>query len=216
MTKPCKILAVSDQVLDSLYQPDVRQRYPDVDLIIGCGDLPFYYLDFLVSALNKPMCYVRGNHDAHRQYSASRGELTEVRGGYDMHCQVRTEKGLIICGLEGSMRYKPERKQQYTEREMTGEVLRMGLRLLISRRKFGQNPDILVTHSPPFGIHDDTDLAHTGFKIFLTFLRTFKPRYMLHGHVHIPEQQQPAITQYEQTKIINVYPKYTFEIEPAA
>ena len=41
-----KILAVSDRVMDQIYCTDVRQKYPDVDLVIGCGDLPFYYLEF--------------------------------------------------------------------------------------------------------------------------------------------------------------------------
>ena len=30
--------------------------------------------------------------------------------------------------------------------------------------------DILVTHSPPFGIGDSTDACHTGFKAFYPFL----------------------------------------------
>ena len=46
-----KILAVSDRVLDKLYSGQTRQAYADVDLLIGCGDLPFYYLDFLTSSV---------------------------------------------------------------------------------------------------------------------------------------------------------------------
>ena len=50
-----KILAVSDRVLDKLYSGTIRQTYTDVDLMIGCGDLPFYYLDFLTSAIDAPL-----------------------------------------------------------------------------------------------------------------------------------------------------------------
>ena len=34
------------------------------DLVIGCGDLPFDYLEYLVSRLDVPLLYVPGNHDA--------------------------------------------------------------------------------------------------------------------------------------------------------
>ena len=214
MTKPLKILAVSDKVLDSHYSPAIRTKYPNIDLLLGCGDLPFYYLDFLVSALDTRMLYVRGNHDAHRQYSSERGELTEVRGGIDVHRRVVSEKGVLVAGLEGSMRYKPGRKHQYTEREMAIEIMRMVPRLLINRATLGKSADILITHSPIFGVHDEDDLTHTGFKIFHTFLRMFKPQYMLHGHIHIYDRNKTHITKFEETTIINVYPSFYFEFEP--
>ncbi len=65
-----RILAVSDRVMDKLYSGQARQLFPDVDLLIGCGDLPFYYLDFLTSAIDAPLVYVRGNHDDAPQYGA--------------------------------------------------------------------------------------------------------------------------------------------------
>lgn len=65
-----RILAVSDRVLDKLYSGQTRRMFPDIDLIIGCGDLPFYYLDFLTSALDAPLVFVRGNHDGIEQYAA--------------------------------------------------------------------------------------------------------------------------------------------------
>ena len=57
-----RVLAVSDLVVDHLYVSDVHKKYPEVGLLIGCGDLPFYYLEFLISAFNVPLVYVRGNH----------------------------------------------------------------------------------------------------------------------------------------------------------
>lgn len=65
-----RVLAVSDRVLDKLYSGQVRHLFPDIDLIVGCGDLPFYYLDFLTSALDAPLVYVRGNHDGGPQFAA--------------------------------------------------------------------------------------------------------------------------------------------------
>ena len=50
-----KVLAVSDRVVGHIYSTGVRKSYSDVDLIVGCGDLPFYYLEFLVSSLDVPL-----------------------------------------------------------------------------------------------------------------------------------------------------------------
>ena len=207
------ILAVSDKVLESHHSRNVQQLYPDVDLLIGCGDLPYYYLDFLVSALDKPMVYVLGNHDAGRQFSAKRGELTDVRGGQNIHGRCVHESGLLIAGLEGSMRYRPNRSQQYSQSEMQANVYALYPRLLLNRIRFGRYLDILLAHSPPFGIHDQPDLTHQGFKSFLTLMRLFRPRYMLHGHIHRNSQQQRPITQYNDTTIVNVYPNYYFQVE---
>ncbi len=208
-----KILAVSDRVLDKLYNSQTRQLLPDIDLIIGCGDLPLYYLDFLTSALDAPLVFVRGNHDGGPQYAEHGRMWREVRGGTDIHGQIVARKGLILAGLQGSMRYKPHAEYMYSESEMRLVVAQMVPRLLWNRRRFGRALDILVTHSPPYGIHDRPDLPHTGFKVFLSFLRLFKPRYHLHGHVHVYRPNEAVSTHYGETNIINVYPYKVLEIE---
>ena len=203
------ILAVSDKVLETHYTANVTNLYPKIDLLIGCGDLPYYYLDFLASALDRRMAYVLGNHDEGRQYSSELGELTEVRGGLNIHRRSVMEKGVLLAGLQLSMRYRPNRRLQYSEAEMRVEAIRMFPRLLFNRVRYGRFMDIFVTHSPPFGIHDEPDLTHIGFKFFLTMLRVFKPRYMLHGHIHRHNNIHNTQTStYHQTTIINVYPRY--------
>ena len=207
-----KILAVSDRVLDKLYSGTIRQTYSDVDLMIGCGDLPFYYLDFLTSAIDAPLVYVRGNHDEGPQYAVDGRVWRDVRGGVDIHGKVVARKGLILAGLQGSMRYKAHADYMYTEAEMRRVVAQLVPRLLWNRQRLGRALDVLVTHSPPFGIHDRPDLPHTGFKVFLSFLRLFTPRYHLHGHVHIYRQDEITQTQFEETTIINVYPYRLLEM----
>jgi Icc-related predicted phosphoesterase len=100
----------------------------------------------------------------------------------------------------------------YTEAEMRRVVAQLVPRLLWNRQRFGRALDVLVTHSPPFGIHDRPDLPHTGFKVFLSFLRLFKPRYHLHGHIHIYRQDEVTQTQFEETTIVNVYPYRVLEM----
>lgn len=209
-----KILAVSDRVLDSIYCANVREKYPDVDLIIGCGDLPFYYLDFLISALNKPLVYVLGNHDAGPQYTVEGRVLTGVRGGIDLHGRTATVEGLLLAGLEGSMRYRPYGTLMYSESEMRWQAARLLPGLLRNYVRTGRFLDILVAHSPPYGVQDRPDLAHTGFKLFHTLLRAFKPRYLLHGHIHLYRQDAQRLSRVDQTTVINVYPRFVLDYEP--
>lgn len=205
-----KILAVSDKVLSHLYATDVRERYPDIDLIIGCGDLPFYYLEFLTSALDAPVYYVHGNHDQKPQFTADGRALRDVQGGVDLHGRVVMADGLLLAGLEGSMRYRPREPYMYTEGEMRVQVTRLLPRVILRTLTLRRRLDILVTHSPPKDIHDLDDLPHTGFEIFKIFLRLARPRYMLHGHVHF-FQTARQITWFEETEIINVYPWYVLD-----
>lgn len=207
-----KILAVSDRVLEQLYVGHIKEKFPDVGLIVGCGDLPFYYLEFLVSALDVPLVYVRGNHDKGPQYMADGRSLESVQGGVELHGKVVEIEGLLMMGLEGSMRYHPNAPLMYSEWEMRWQVLRLIPKLFLNRLFYGRYLDILITHSPPFGIHDLPDLPHTGFKIFLRFMHWFKPRYLLHGHVHVYRQDVPTVTQFEATTIINVYPYRAFNV----
>jgi Icc-related predicted phosphoesterase len=198
--------------MDHLYARDVALRWPNIDLLFGCGDLPYYYLDFLSSALDAPMLYVRGNHDAGPYMTSDGRNQTEVECGRNIHAQVIEEQGLLIAGLEGSMRYRPKATCMYNEEEMTWEIGQLLPALLWNRLRYGRFLDVLITHSPPFGIHDLPDRAHTGFKVFLTLMRWARPRYLLHGHVHTRLNTDPQITRYYDTTVINVYPYRLIEI----
>ena len=201
-----KLLAVSDKTVDYLYASNVRQQLPDIDLLVGCGDLPWYYLDFLFSAMDVPLVYVKGNHDADPQHLSDGRVLESVDGGIDLHGKVKMVKGLLVAGIEGSMRYRPSAPLMYTERAMRWQLFLLGLRLTLAQQRYRKRLDLLVTHSPPFGIHDEEDRPHIGFKVFLPFMRHFKPRYLLHGHVHRIGPDVVSQTQYFNTTVINVFP----------
>ena len=208
-----KIMAVSDLVVNHLYSAQVRQSHPGLDLLIGCGDLPFYYLEFLGSALDVPLLYVRGNHDGGPQYTIDGRVLEGVEGGQDIHGRVIWHDGLLIGGAGGSMRYRPKASNMYSEGEMMELLFPLFPRLWWNRLRYGRALDILVTHSPPFQIHDRPDLAHTGFKIFRTLMILFRPRYLLHGHIHVYRPDTPRITRFHDTMVINVYPYRILDID---
>jgi len=75
-----KILTVSDKVVDCIYSPRLKEKFGDVELVLSCGDLPFYYLEYIVSILNVPLFYVMGNHDKEVEYSAN-GQAKTAPGG---------------------------------------------------------------------------------------------------------------------------------------
>jgi len=201
-----KILALSDKVVRTVYSAQIKELYGDVDLIIGCGDLPYYYLEYVVTMLPVPVAYVYGNHDK-EQILASGRVINAPSGCVSLEDRVAQFGDLLVAGLGGSIQYQPGAIHQYTEAEMRRRILRLAPRLLWNRLRHGRYLDILVTHSPPYGIHDGADRAHRGFKSFLTFMQLFKPAYLLHGHVHIYRRGVQVETRYGQTTVINVYPR---------
>jgi Icc-related predicted phosphoesterase len=102
-----------------------------------------------------------------------------------------------------------------TDTEMWGNIAALIPGLLYNRLRYGRWLDVLVAHSPPFGIHDKPDRAHQGFQSFLTFMRWFKPRYLLHGHIHLYRQNEVTKTHYCATDVINIYPFRILDLEPA-
>lgn len=194
-----KILAVSDQRLPEMLRQDyLRNTYGDVSLIVSCGDMEPSYLEFIASALNRPLFFVRGNHDDH--YEPGRP------GGESLHLKYVIYQGLALVGLEGCIHYNGK-NVQYTEAEVSVFALRLLPRMMIHQRTHGHGADYLITHSPPRGIHDREDPPHQGFKSLLWFLRLGKPRYMIHGHIDIWDRREVTETQYYDTRIMNINPK---------
>ena len=199
-----KILAISDMVVDRLYSTKVSERFKGIGLILGCGDLPYEYLEFLVTSMNVPLLYVPGNHDPvyNEQESAAR-----AHGCDNLDRKVMSLNGLNIAGVGGSIRYKPGGANQYTQSQMYTRMSSFIPKLLWYLPRHGNVLDILIAHSPPRGIHDDDDQAHTGFSAFRDFIQTFKPRYFLHGHTMVYKNNLVSnITTIGTTTVINVYP----------
>jgi len=212
-----RVLAISDKVVPQIYDSEAISRgFGDIELVVSCGDLPFYYLEFIVSTLNVPLYYVLGNH-----CPPVRGDYPGVTrqsppgGAVNLDNRVVQERGLILAGLQGSMRYNSRPYHQYTEAQMSYKVLKLIPSLLYHRLRYGRYLDILVTHAPPRGIHDGPDLAHRGFRIFRWFMRRFRPRYLVHGHRHVYDPREATETRYYDTWVVNAYGFKRLEIEPS-
>jgi uncharacterized protein len=141
-----KILAVSDQIVDRVYTLVPSGQFPDVDLILGCGDLPYTYLEYIVTMLNVPLYYVPGNHDP--QYNPL-DMRSRAEGGINLDLKTVYCKNTLIGGFGGCVRYRPDGTNQYTQKEAYLRAFRMLPHLLANRLKYGRALDVLISHSPP-------------------------------------------------------------------
>jgi len=198
-----QFLTVSDEVVPVIYSLNIKERFRGVQAILSCGDLPYYYLEFIVTMLSVPCFYVYGNHDGVEQTQGGL-ELSAPRGCVSLEGRSVCHAGLILAGLGGSIRYNRSTGAQYTEAQMALRTWTLAPRLLLNRLQHGRYLDILLTHAPPLGIHNGPDLPHRGFRALLSFIDHFKPRYLIHGHIH-RSYGFGAVTEtrYKQTMVLN-------------
>ena len=193
-----QILVVADteeRALCEHWNENTAERLSDVGLILSAGDLRAEYLEFVVTMLNVPLVYVRGNHDGAYGETPpggcidADGLVVEVKcpekggaNGYKLGEEnLRTVR---ILGLGGSMRHKKGAADMYTEREMTRRMVKASLSLASDKLKGKEGFDILLTHAPCKGYGDMEDIPHQGFECFNSLLDRCKPKYHVYGHVH--------------------------------
>lgn len=198
-----RALTVADEVVPAVYSLSIKQRFPDVGLVLACGDLPYYYLEFIVTMLGRQCFFVYGNHDGPEE--TAEGEIVQAPRGCDpLDGYTAVHQGLLLAGLGGSLRYKPGAAHQYSEQEMALRVWRLAPLLLLNRLRYGRYLDILLTHAPPLHIHNGPDYPHRGFAAFLRLMERFTPRYLIHGHIHLSYGFGTTTrTRYRQTEVIN-------------
>nr|WP_291348936.1 metallophosphoesterase [Desulfobacula sp.] len=193
MTTPhnLKILTVSDFIDKSLTKMIEDKTLELPDLIISCGDLDPEYLSFLRDRLDRPLFYVKGNHDI--RYTTS-----NPVGCENIHGRVVRFKSLNILGLEGSLWHNGG-MNQYTDKEMKRMIFGVWFSIW---RKGGIH--MVVTHAPPRHIHDAEDRCHMGFDSFVNLINKRKPDYFVHGHIHKDfKTHSDRITTVNSTKVIN-------------
>ena len=196
-----KILTISDEECPALWDYYQPGRLDGYDLIISCGDLKAKYLSFLVTMAKCPVIYVPGNHDT--TYDVNPPEGCDNIDGHFV-----TFNGVRILGLGGCRKYRPG-PNQYTDMQMRARIAKMLLNIWLAG-----GVDIVVTHAPPEGLGDEEDPAHWGFPCLREFIDKYNPQYLVHGHVHMSYNHQiPRVIEYNGTKVVNAYERYTIEIE---
>ncbi len=219
-----KILCVADHRSPIVYSTGIKKRFNDVDLILGAGDLPLDYYGYIVSSLNKKLYFVFGNHNlkhynrftgGNNPYSFEPAGIKEHNFGSIFLSEkvIRDKKsGLIIAGMGGCFKYN-NGENQYSEIQMYIKLFKLIPKLMWNKIFHGKYLDVFLTHTPPLGYNDRKDICHRGFKSFLWFLEKFKPKYMIHGHIHLYDRNENKKVIYKNTEIINVYDYFVLDIE---
>jgi Icc-related predicted phosphoesterase len=145
----------------------VASHRPDV--VLTLGDLEPDTLDPL-GRYPLPVLGVYGNHDDGRYLAAANTT--------NLHLASATIDGVTFAGFEGCVRYTPGAPLQYTQKQASR--LARGI----------PAADVLVTHSPPRGIHEEPDdRAHEGFDGLRAYLSAIQPRLHVHGHTPSPRRR---------------------------
>ena len=195
-----KIMLISDEEDRGLWDYFKKEKLEGADLIISAGDLKAVYLSFLVTLANRPLLYVHGNHDG--SYDKWPPEGCDC-----IDDKLVTINGVRILGLGGSMLYNGG-PYQYTEKQMRWRIWKLQGKI---RRAGGV--DIVVTHAPVRGYGDQDNLPHRGFEAFLPLMDKWKPKYLVHGHIHQRYGTGWERTrQYGETTIINACGKTFIEL----
>ena len=196
-----RILALADVESKYLWDYFEKSKLDGIDLIVSAGDLAPQYLEFLATYAKVPVLYVHGNHDGCYKDTPPLGcECVDDR--------IYTYRGLRILGLGGSMQYNFG-SHQYNEREMNARYRKLWLKI-----KMAGGIDVLLTHAPARGIHDLDDMPHRGFECFNKILEKYEPKLFIHGHVHLNYGREAKRDEmHGNTRIINAFEKYTFDID---
>lgn len=207
MRSVMRILAISDKVEPFLYGASLPEYASGVEAVVSCGDLPFEYLEYVVTFSGVPLYYVRGNHDPDENAKSPEG-CVPLDGRV-----VEAGSGLVLAGLSGSRWYSGGPNQR-TERAMRRRAWSLSARIKLRGLLGGGRPGVFVSHAPPLGLGDREDRAHKGFEPFLALIDRHEPEQWLHGHVHLygPRERENRETRRGGTRVVNVYGHRVLEV----
>ncbi len=196
-----RVLTIADEPSRYYYDFFKRGMLDEFDLIIACGDLPREYLEFLVTMSPCQLIYVNGNHDESFVKNPPGGCIC-------IEDDIFEYNGVRFLGLGGSYKYRDGMTYMYTEQAMRKRIRKLRFKLW---KKNGF--DVLVSHSPLYSFGQD-HIAHRGFKCFENLLLKYKPKYMIHGHIHRNYGANiPRTYSYGETTIINAFEYYKFDLK---
>ncbi|WP_158885370.1 metallophosphoesterase family protein [Amycolatopsis anabasis] len=217
-----RALVVADEVDERLWTAAVHEF--SVDLVLGAGDLPYKYLEFLAGSLDVPCVFVPGNHDPDLSGFTRYGGLSMrdgfpaawpgPAGGINADARVVDVAGLRIAGLGGSIRYN-DGPNQWTERQQARRARRLVRAAGRQSRRDGRGVDVLLTHAPPRGVGDRDDPPHHGFECLHRTVERLRPKWLLHGHIH-PYGERLPDRRMGETRVRNVVGRQIMEFDVPA
>jgi Icc-related predicted phosphoesterase len=159
------------------------------DVVVTLGDLAPDVLDPL-GRFALPVLGVYGNHDD--------GRYLEASNTTNLHLARATIDGIAFAGFQGSLRYARGADLQYTQRQ----AARLARRL--------PPADVLISHAPPRGIHEEPDdRAHEGFDALRDYDLRAAPRLHLHGHTPAPAR---AALRLGETTVVHVVGHHVLDL----
>lgn len=159
-------------ISDTHSKHNLLQNLPKADVIVHSGDASFSgsdseMLDFLNWFCNLDYLYkifVAGNHD-----DCLYGEQIE---GLPENCHYLYHSGVEIEDIKF-----------WGVPLFVGDSLKEGHTKQIMAQ-IPDNTDVLISHSPPYGILDFDDNINYGCRDLLKAIERINPRYHLFGHIH--------------------------------
>lgn len=124
----------------------------------------------------RPMLCVPGNHDYFSLADALKKEGAQAADLTRGYAEV------------GGLRFAGLRQINYLEGEWSGETKKEDLRDIVEQL-MGSNPDVLLTHAPPYGVLDynKKEGVNHGVEAISNYILSYRPhnvKTVLFGHVH--------------------------------
>ena len=198
-----KILAFSDLHMARARARDIVAASREAELVIGAGDFCNMRQGLdeamaMLSGIEVPTVLVPGNAESHAELTAAAPQKFTV-----LHGQGAEVNGLHIFGLGCAVPQTPFGGWSCDLTEQEAETLLSPC----------QRADLLVIHSPPKGIADETS---TGLSVGSTAIREaivrLQPKLALCGHIHDSWGREGTIGR---SRIVNLGPTvHWFEVQP--
>ncbi|MFQ1699435.1 metallophosphoesterase [Loktanella agnita] len=170
-----KILAFSDLHLARARAAAIVAASAEADLVIGAGDFCNMRQGLdqamaLLDGIKCPFVAVPGNAESADELRAAAGPDITVLHGQTAHVD-----GLDIFGIGGGIPVTPFGDWSFDLTEQQAEAM----------LKHCDHADIIVSHSPPKGIADQTSAGHSvGSTALRDAIVRIGPKYVFCGHIH--------------------------------
>ncbi|MCE7736060.1 MAG: hypothetical protein GPJ54_14355 [Candidatus Heimdallarchaeota archaeon] len=188
-----RIIALSDihDDLRGLEKLKQKQNLANIDLILVAGDLTDEDPRRVLAALNafdNQIIIVRGNHDPTEL--GNYNNITELKYGDTVSIN-----GISIMGIP----------YPYVDHDVMGSPIEAEFQSTLERSSDEiYNPDIILSHAPPFGffdwINDDTSKQY-GSHNLRNYIKSNSPKLVICGHIHVSGGKTGYINE---TLVLNV------------